>query len=274
MSIFDACASNNVDKMRKLLRNDDALSDIVDHNGNTLLHVAALHGCWEACEELLERCDGYSSNKSGLLPQHLAFDNNHTELAIMLRDYRHSTCGYNLRIQTPGRPDFHIVLRQEELSNIDFILSNIVGTKRGETHHATYKGGELPSRLPMSGSHTPLVIEFKPENAYFSVRKIDGSAVLVKLNYEQPLSRILNTPELEDCLLTCEDNDLLLCWDDCILDIRNSPAVYNIPCTIDPPQVLLLRHPRDGDPLSPSCRSLSRSFLSGSLRPISSSSSM
>ena len=273
MDIFEICAANDIDALRRQIEKDISLVEAVDYNGNTVLHIAALNGNWNMCEELVELCDVFAFNKAGMLPQHLAFDSKHTKLAMMLRDHGDSIGEHHLLVQTPGREDLHISLQNGELTNIDFILSGMCGILQGETHRSTYRGAALPPRLPRSSPQSPIVIEFVPEVVYFKVHNIEGCPVLVKLNYDQPLSRILDTPGLSEYQYYSE-GDVVLTWEDNILDLRNPPAVYNIPCTIDPPQMLLFRHSREDDPLSPSCKSLSRSFLESSLRPVSSSSSM
>eukprot|EP00754_Rhynchopus_humris_P015632 Rhum_TRINITY_DN14468_c7_g1::Rhum_TRINITY_DN14468_c7_g1_i1::g.89776::m.89776 len=86
---FEACHNGDVHGVEALARRAPALLKARDRQqGDTGLHAAAERGHEGAVRALLRLgADTSTANDRGLLPQHLAFDEGHTPLSIVLRDH-------------------------------------------------------------------------------------------------------------------------------------------------------------------------------------------
>jgi ankyrin repeat protein len=87
LSIYDAAAAGDRDRVEQLLAEDPRLIGFMSHDGWTPLHLAAFFGHPEVVDFLLEHgADMHvvSKNASSVMPLHSALANRQTETAILL----------------------------------------------------------------------------------------------------------------------------------------------------------------------------------------------
>eukprot|EP01059_Diplonema_ambulator_P007874 TRINITY_DN1739_c0_g1_i1.p1 TRINITY_DN1739_c0_g1~~TRINITY_DN1739_c0_g1_i1.p1 ORF type:complete len:332 (+),score=40.40 TRINITY_DN1739_c0_g1_i1:51-998(+) len=157
---------------------------------------------------------------------------------------------YYFLVKTPGRPDLSMRLKGTESFSI---VGSAVGLKIGEKHVLYHQSRMLNLTatvgsfgFPLTSPSSPLTIEQRPEIIFCKVTDPSNTTHLVKLGYHQPLSRLLNAPGLA----SFRGIPLTFLHGGQPLDPRQTPGIYNLPCSIDHPPILRIRL-EDGNVTSP-----------------------
>ena len=140
MSLFEACAAGEFDRVERLLNDAPASLNTFSTDGWTPLHLAAFFGHAKITEMLLSRgadVAARSKNSNGNTPLHAALAGNHTFVAGLLLG---ANANVNAVDAAAWRP-LHIAASNNNLDAIRTLIA------QGADVHATNGDGKTPLSL-------------------------------------------------------------------------------------------------------------------------------
>ncbi|KAJ9445217.1 hypothetical protein DIPPA_34185 [Diplonema papillatum] len=147
----------------------------------------------------------------------------------------------HVRISTPGRPVATLCLAAHDTFAA---VPAATGLKDAEKHLIFYETHLLSlastageADLPFSSRSEPIPLEQRPVSIFLLVVDPSGASHPVKLPNDQPISKILNAPGIQEF----QAYDVAVTWEGRPIDMRLTPDVYVMPCSIDNPVVLNMR---------------------------------
>eukprot|EP01018_Ginkgo_biloba_P011236 Gb_08864 [translate_table: standard] len=193
--IGDVEEFNNV--VRLLIERDLGITKVVDKNGRTILHAAALLGKAELCEKL-SGVLGMCKDRDGETPMHYAVKQNNKAVVEVLLEYSEEIEIHKVDLRDlSGVTPLHIAAAQGNLTLVKILLSHLpqkfarIGDFLGETalHKAARIGHiEIIKKLLESGSQPLQERDCDGKTALHyavQVKKRDDAVAIAKLLVEK-----------------------------------------------------------------------------------------